>query len=114
MNYPPEAMVRDFPLRDALAARPDLCRLAGFALIAFEFALAALLWCRPLRRPAVIAGIAFHALLHAMLHIPSVFFLVMTGNLLLFWPGDGPTARKEGQGKTTNAGEKKILARCGL
>lgn len=84
MRYPAIGVVRDFPLRSVLAQQPGLCYGIGLGVMVMELTIP-LLWFIPRTRPFGIAvGIAFHLLLWATLHVPTIFLFLFPPMMLLF------------------------------
>ncbi len=88
MHYPPEGVVRNFPLRGWLAGQPEICYALGIALIVFEF-LMPVAWFLPVPRvrgAAIALGIAFQLMLWITLHVPTIFLFLFPPMMLLFLP----------------------------
>ncbi len=84
MRYPEIGVVRQFPGRAWLAQHPGWCDVIGWSVIACELSMPAMLWIRKTRTFAIILGMAFHVLLLATLHVPTIFFFLFPPQLLLF------------------------------
>ena len=84
MRYPAIGVVRDFPLRSAIAQHPHLCYGLGVTCLCFELSIP-FLWFVPRTRPVGIAlGIAFQLMLWITLHVPTIFLFLFPALMLLF------------------------------
>ena len=117
MQYPPQGVVRSFPLREWLAQQPQLCYQLGITLIMFELALPFLWFIPRLRRIGIPLGIAFQLMLWATLHVPTIFLFLFPALMLLFIPPEDVVRGLERIRARAAAGARPLLlydGQCGF
>ncbi len=109
MHSPPGGVVREFLCRDWLAQHPALCYVIGLGVIAMELTLPILWFIRRTRIPAIAIGWAFHLLLLATLHVPTIFFFLFPPQMLLFIPPEDVVAWIEGRQHQYDEGQGLLI-----
>ncbi|HEX9781031.1 MAG TPA: DCC1-like thiol-disulfide oxidoreductase family protein [bacterium] len=109
MQYPPEGVVRAFPLRAWLGGQPQLCHWLGVALVAFEFVLPALWWIPRTRRIGIMLGVAFQLMLWGILHVPTIFLFMFPALMGLFVPPERIVSWIEDRRADAQAGARAVL-----
>lgn len=117
MHYPPQGVVKDFPLREWLGQHPDLCYGLGIVLIVVELTIP-FLWFIPRTRLAAIAvGIMFQLMLWITLHVPTIFLFLFPPMMLLFIPPEHLVRWIEGRRARNLVGRHGVLVydgQCGF
>ena len=84
VHSPPMGVIKEFPGREFLAARPDLCYAIGIGVILCEMTLPLWLFWRKSRPFAIAAGFVFHILIVVTMHVPTIFLFLFPPMFLLF------------------------------
>ncbi len=118
MNYPPEGVVKQFPLREFFAHEPWLCYLSGILIVISELSMPLLLWWPRTRVFAIVYGLFFHIILVVTLHVPTIFFFLFPPQLLLFINPDDIAGWIERKRQKNKEGGKKVIVvydgQCGF
>ena len=84
MNGPSIGVVKDFLLKEWLAAHPHVCYGLGVSIVAMELSLPFLWFISKTRRGAIMIGFMFHIMLLLALDVPAIFFFLFPAQMLLF------------------------------